>query len=71
MTKGTIGLNAGAICNLLLDGRCWSFEELKTASSLTEPDLWSAIGWLARENKIEIKSSSSQLAFAPGMNFNY
>ena len=29
MTKGTIGLNAGTIWNLLLDGGCWSFEELK------------------------------------------
>ena len=68
MNKGTIGLNAGAICNLLLDGGCWSFEELKKATALTEADLWSAIGWLARENKIEIKSASSQLAFSPGMN---
>ena len=71
MTKGTIGLNAGAICNLLLDGKCWSFEVLKVASSLTEPDLWSAIGWLARENKIEIKSTSNHVGFCPGMNFNY
>ena len=60
MNKGTIGLNAGAICNLLLDGGCWSFEELKKATALTEADLWSAIGWLAR--------ASSQLAFSPGMN---
>lgn len=51
MNKGTIGLNAGAICNLLLDGGCWSFEELKKATALTEADLWSAIGWLARETK--------------------
>lgn len=29
MTKGTIGLNAGTIRNLLLDGGCWSLEELK------------------------------------------
>ena len=68
MTKGTIGLNAGTIRNLLLDGGCWSLEELKKATALTEADLWSAIGWLARENKIEIKSASSQLAFSPGMN---
>jgi len=68
MTKGTIGLNAGTICNLLLEGKCWSFEELKTASSLTEADLWSAIGWLARENKVEIRKGSSQLSFCAGMN---
>ena len=64
MTKGTIGLNAGTIRNLLLDGGCWSLEELKKATSLCEADLWSAIGWLARENMI-------QIAFCPGMNFNY
>lgn len=71
MTKGTIGLNAGTIWNLLLECEAWSFEELKKASSLTEADLWSAIGWLARENKIEIKKSSSQIAFCPGTNFHF
>lgn len=71
MTKGTIGLNAGTIWNLLLDGGCWSFEELKKATSLCEADLWSAIGWLARENKIQIKNASSQLAFCPGMNYDF
>ena len=53
MTKGTIGLNAGTIRNLLLDGGCWSLEELKKATSLCEDDLWSEIGWLARENIIK------------------
>ena len=63
MTKGTIGLNAGTIRNLLLDGGCWSLEELKKATSLCEADLWSAIGWLARENMIQITSAKSQIAF--------
>ena len=54
MTKGSIGLNAGAIWNLLSDGQHWSFEALRAKSALTDADLWSAIGWLARENKIEI-----------------
>ena len=52
MTKGSIGLNAGAIWNLLSDGQHWSFEALRAKSALTDADLWSAIGWLARENKI-------------------
>ena len=65
MTKGTIGLNAGTIRNLLLDGGCWSLEELKKATSLCEADLWSAIGWLARENMIQITSAKSQIAFCP------
>ncbi len=54
MNKGTIGLNAGAICNLLLDGGCWSFEELKKATALTEADLWSAIGWLAKIGRANV-----------------
>lgn len=48
MTKGSIGLNAGAIWNLLSDGQHWSFEALRAKSALTDADLWSAIGWLAR-----------------------
>ena len=54
MTKGSIGLNAGAIWNLL-----------------TDADLWSAIGWLARENKIEIDNTSSHPIFCPGTNFYF
>lgn len=59
MTKGSIGLNAGAIWNLLSDGQHWSFEALRAKSALTDADIWSAIGWLARENKIEIDNTSS------------
>ena len=44
MTKGSIGLNAGAIWNLLSDGQHWSFEALRAKSALTDADLWSAIG---------------------------
>ena len=62
MTKGSIGLNAGAIWNLLSDGQHWS---------LTDADLWSAIGWLARENKIEIDNTSSHPIFCPGTNFYF
>jgi len=69
MTKGTIGLNAGAIWNLLADGEMWSFEELKDRSLLSDADLWSAIGWLARENRIRINNSSNYLGFSPGPNF--
>ena len=39
MTKGSIGLNAGAIWNLLSDGQHWSFEALRAKSALTDADL--------------------------------
>ena len=71
MNKGTIGLNAGTICNLLLDEGSHSFDELKKATDLPEAELWSAIGWLARENNIEIRNTKTQLAFSPGMNCDF
>ena len=66
MTKGSIGLNAGAIWNLLSDGQHWSFEALRAKSALTDADLWSAIGWLA-----EIDNTSSHPIFCPGTNFYF
>ena len=71
MTKGSIGLNAGAIWNLLSDGQHWSFEALRAKSALTDADLWSAIGWLARENKIEIDNTSSHPIFCPFLDTTY
>lgn len=73
MTKGKIGMNAGAIWNLMADGKTkMSFEALKEETALSDADLWSAIGWLARENRIEIlKSGNSYPEFSPGTNFYY
>lgn len=71
MTKGSIGLNAGAVWNILSDGQHWSFEALRAKSTLSEADLWSAIGWLARENKIEIDNESNCPVFCPGTNFYF
>ncbi|MDD3788790.1 MAG: winged helix-turn-helix domain-containing protein [Petrimonas sp.] len=55
MNKKVIGTNAGIIWNLLNDHQKWDICELKEASGLTEAEIYSAIGWLARENKIEIE----------------
>lgn len=71
MTKGAIGLNAGAIWNIISDGERWSFEALKKESLLSDADLWLAIGWLARENKIEIDNTCSRILFCPGTNFYF
>jgi len=53
MNKYQIGTNAGVIWRLLNDNRRWSYYELKRASGLSDRDLNAAIGWLARENKID------------------
>ncbi|MDR0422094.1 MAG: winged helix-turn-helix domain-containing protein [Proteiniphilum sp.] len=57
MNKKIIGTNAGVIWDLLNDYRKWDIPKLCEASGLSEKDLHTAIGWLARENKIEIEYS--------------
>lgn len=73
MTKGTIGMNAGTILTLLEENsnEHISFDKLKRETSLSDENLWSAIGWLARENKIKIKGSLPSLTFCQGTNFHY
>ena len=44
---------AGAIWHLLQDNGPLSEQELLTRTQLTQPQLYAAIGWLAREDKIE------------------
>ena len=54
MDKATIGANAGIVWRTIsVSGRPWKYEELKRETKLTDRDLNAAIGWLARENKIE------------------
>ncbi|MEN6589626.1 MAG: winged helix-turn-helix domain-containing protein [Proteiniphilum sp.] len=58
MNKRLIGTNAGIIWNLLNDYQKWNIAQLKEASGLSEHEIYAAIGWLARENKIEIDVST-------------
>lgn len=54
MDKYSIGKNAGIIWNLLSrDNKRWEYDELKKATGLSDRDLNTAIGWLAREDKIQ------------------
>ena len=72
MTKGKIGLNAGAISNLLADGESFTFESLKKRLALCDADVWSAIGWLARENKIKLDNYTPQgLVISRGTNYYF
>lgn len=59
MDKHMIGLNAGIIWRLLSNQAKWYYNDLKTASKLTDQDLNTAIGWLAREGKIEFEEEKS------------
>lgn len=58
MNKKKIGTFAGIIWNLLNDYNKWNIEMLCKASGLAEKEIFAAIGWLARENKIEIEPAT-------------
>lgn len=55
MNKEQIGINAGKIWKLLSDNKRWKYEDLKRAAGLSDRDTNAAIGWLARENKIDFE----------------
>ena len=56
MNKNLIGLNAGKVWKLLNNNQRWSYCELKEAVGLSDRDLNAAIGWLAREDKIDFET---------------
>ena len=53
MDKNEIGLNAGKVWQLL--------SNLKKKSGLKDKDLGAALGWLAREDKIEFEQEEEEL----------
>lgn len=61
MNKNDIGHNAGKIWKLLSDNTYWSCAALQEKSGLSDKELGAAIGWLARENKIEFKEEGDDL----------
>ncbi|MGI6073120.1 MAG: winged helix-turn-helix domain-containing protein [Fermentimonas sp.] len=58
MDKRSIGTNAGIIWNLLSNNQRWSIDELAKEARLDEEEIYTAIGWLARENKIEMEQGA-------------
>lgn len=57
MDKTTIGFNAGIVWRSLDDHRKESYAELKEKCRLSDAELYAAIGWLAREDKIVIEEN--------------
>lgn len=56
MDKGVIGEKAGIVWRLLNDdNRRWEFSEIEKATGMDEKELSAAIGWLARENKVQFE----------------
>ncbi len=58
--KGRIGVNAGLVWNALLVGNL-DIKALKKATKLTEKDVFAALGWLAREDKIYFVETDNEL----------
>ena len=63
MNKNQIGTNAGVVWNVLKDNCHWEYTNLKEDTGINDRDLNAAIGWLAREDKIdfEIKEGEDKL----------
>ena len=58
MNIQSIGESAGIVWKVLHgDNRKWEYQELKQVTGLRDRELNSAIGWLAREGKIQFDES--------------
>lgn len=58
--KEKIGTNAGLVWNALLVGAL-DVKALRKATKLTEKDVYVALGWLAREDKIYFIETEKEL----------
>ena len=56
MDAQSIGKHAGIVWRLLDHNRRWEYNELKEATGSSDRDLNAAIGWLAREDKIQFET---------------
>ena len=60
-----IGTNAGSVWNALNEAvGAMNVKDLKKITKLTEKDLYAALGWLAREDKIEFSEVEKDLFVA-------
>lgn len=55
MNVEVIGAWAGLVWNALADAQTMGVKQLKKVTKLKEKELYAALGWLGRENKIMIQ----------------
>lgn len=55
MNSETIGAWAGQVWNALNEADVLGLKQLKKMSKLKDKEVFAAIGWLAREGKVEIQ----------------
>ena len=56
MNTETIGTNAGSVWVALNTADALGVKQLKKITKLKDKEVYAALGWLARENKITIES---------------
>lgn len=62
MNVETIGLWAGAVWNALNDAKgTLTVKGLKKATKLKEKEVYAAIGWLAREGKLNVVETEAEV----------
>lgn len=61
MSTHEIGTNAGRIWQLLGNNEKWSYGNLKRMSGLKDKELGAALGWLAREDKVQFEQEEDEL----------
>lgn len=61
MNVETIGTNAGLIWNALNESKTMNLKDLKKATKLKEKESFLALGWLAREGKINIEETEKDV----------
>ncbi len=54
MNTDTIGMNAGKVWEALNKAEAMGLKQLKKVTKLKDKEVFAAIGWLAREGKLEI-----------------
>lgn len=54
MSFEAIGRNAARLWHMMNDGTMWCYNRIRQESKLSDRDINAAIGWLAREDTIEV-----------------
>lgn len=61
MDREEIGLNAGLVWNALNESRRFTLKGLKKVTKLKDKQLYAALGWLSREDKVTIEEVEGDL----------
>ena len=59
--KEKIGINAGIVWNALNANGEMNLKDVKKVTKLTEKDLYAALGWLSREDKVVIVENENEI----------